>query len=74
MYFSPLIVFPKSALGMERDAKSEKLLFPENSFLSLGRMKCDIGKEASKQSVVSRKLPDFHSFSRRLGAHAELRG
>lgn len=41
---------------MERDVKSKKLLFPENPFLSLGRMKCDVGKEVSKQLMVSRKL------------------
>lgn len=69
-----MIIFPKSALGMERNAKSKKLLFPENSFLSLGRMKSGVGKEVSKQLVVSRKLLDFHSFSKGLGGHLELVG
>lgn len=57
---------------MEGDAKCKKLLFPENPFLPLGRMKCDVGKEVSKQSLVSRKLLDFHSFSKGLGAPPEL--
>lgn len=35
-------------------------------------MKCDVGKEVSKQSVVSRKLLDFHSFSKGLETPPEL--
>lgn len=59
--FFPLIVFSKADLGMERDAKSKKLMLPENSFLSLERMKCDVGKEVSKESLVSRKPLNFHA-------------
>lgn len=66
-YFFPLIVFSKADLGMERDAKSKKLMLPENSFLSLERMKCDVGKEVSKESLVSRKPFNFHAdFSKGL--------
>ena len=54
---------------MERDAKLKKLMLPENSFLSLERMKCDVGEEVSKESLVSRKPLNFHaSFSKGLRA------
>jgi len=42
-------------------------MLPENSFLSLERMKRDVGEEVSKESLVSRKPLNFHtSFSKGL--------
>lgn len=75
-YFFPLgLFFPKPTLGMERDAKSKKLMLPENSFLSLERMKRDVGEEVSKESLVSRKPLDFHaSFSKGLRGSFEPDG
>lgn len=67
-YFFPTIVFSKASTGNgKKDAKSKKLMLPENSFLSLERMKRDVDEEVSKESLVSRKPLDFHaSFSKGL--------
>lgn len=67
-YFFPTIVFSKaSTVNGKKDAKSKKLMLPENSFLSLERMKYDVGEEVSKESLMFRKLLDFHtSFSKGL--------
>lgn len=64
--FFPSDCFSKADSGNgKRDAKSKKLMLPENSFLPLERMKRDVGEEVSKEPLVSRKPLHFHaSFSK----------